>query len=108
MNFSVIPAAPTEIYTLSLHDALPILTITGSNFGSSQGTGTVTFNGATASVTSWGASSIGVTGSEGQTTELQSVMASVCRRQRENNKVTPAITSLSITTGAGGAAVRIT
>src|SRR5436189_5719925 len=108
MNFSVIPAAPTEIYTLSLHDALPILTITGSNFGSSQGTGTVTFNGTTANVTSWGASSIGVTVPGGATTGNVVVKASGVVSNGVNFTVVPAITSLSITTGVVGAAVTIT
>jgi YD repeat-containing protein len=36
------------------------ITISGANFGSTQGTNTVTFNGTVASVTSWTAGSIGV------------------------------------------------
>jgi YD repeat-containing protein len=37
-----------------------VVTITGSRFGTTQGTGTVTFNGTTATPTVWGASSITV------------------------------------------------
>lgn len=42
-------------------------TITGVNFGASQGTSTVTFNGTTATVTSWGPTSISVTVPAGAT-----------------------------------------
>src|SRR5437016_9765446 len=55
-------AAPT-ITSLSVSSG-PVgtaVTITGTNFGSTQGTSTVKFNGTTASVTSWSATSIGVT-----------------------------------------------
>src|SRR6202044_2223830 len=44
------------------------VTITGTNFGSSQGTSTVTFNGTTATVTSWGAASIVTSVPTGATT----------------------------------------
>src|SRR5215469_12635028 len=44
------------------------VTIVGSNFGSSQGTSTVTFNGAMATPTSWSATSIQVSVPVGATT----------------------------------------
>jgi uncharacterized protein (TIGR03437 family) len=45
-----------------------LVTIGGANFGTSQGTSSVTFNGITATATSWGAASIGVTVPAGATT----------------------------------------
>src|SRR6516225_6366434 len=44
------------------------VTISGTNFGATQGTSTVTFNGITATATSWSATSIGVTVPSGATT----------------------------------------
>ncbi|MDT5268361.1 MAG: hypothetical protein QOH49_547 [Acidobacteriota bacterium] len=44
------------------------VTITGSNFGATQGTSTVTFNGTAASVSSWGSSTIVATVPAGATT----------------------------------------
>jgi len=44
------------------------VTITGTNFGTSQGSSTVTFNGTAASVTSWSATSIAATVPSGATT----------------------------------------
>src|SRR5580693_8831726 len=44
------------------------VTITGTNFGSTQGTGTVKFNGTSATVTSWGATSVQTTVPTGATT----------------------------------------
>src|SRR5256885_2446544 len=73
-----------------------------------SGTGTVTFNGTTASATSWGASSIGVTVPSGATTGNVVVNASGVPRTGLNFTLNPAITSLPVTTGAVGAAVTIT
>ena len=44
------------------------MTITGTNFGATQGTSTVTFNGTAATATSWSATSIAVTVPSGATT----------------------------------------
>ncbi|MGH9202621.1 MAG: IPT/TIG domain-containing protein, partial [Vicinamibacterales bacterium] len=44
------------------------VTLSGSNFGATQGSSTVTFNGTPATATSWGATSIGVTVPAGATT----------------------------------------
>jgi hypothetical protein len=44
------------------------VTITGSNFGSSQGTSTVSFNGVIAAVSSWSATSITCLSPAGATT----------------------------------------
>jgi len=52
------------------------VTVTGTNFGSTQGSGTVKFNGTTASITSWSATSIKVTVPSGATTGNVIVFAS--------------------------------
>src|SRR5258708_8259698 len=44
------------------------VTVTGANFGASQGTSSVTFNGTTASVSAWSDSSITATVPSGATT----------------------------------------
>src|SRR5437870_9318573 len=71
---------------------------------------TAKFNGTTATVTSWGASSIAVTVPSGATTGNVVVTVSSQPSNGVNFTVVPApsITSLSITTGAVGAAVTIT
>ena len=56
----VVPNPPPSISSLSLSSAAvgtPV-TITGTNFGATQGTSTVTFNGTAATPTSWSATSI--------------------------------------------------
>jgi RHS repeat-associated protein len=86
------------------------VTIAGANFGSTQGSSTVKFNGTTATVTSWGVSSIGVTVPSGATTG--NVVVNVGGTNSNGSSFTvvaaPSITSLSITTGAVGATVVIT
>src|SRR5207253_5571722 len=68
VNITVVPAPSITSLSVTSGAVEATVTVTVSNFGSTQGTGTVTFNGATASVTSWGASSIGVTVPSGATT----------------------------------------
>jgi hypothetical protein len=86
------------------------VTITGTNFGTSQGTSTVKFNGTTATATSWGASSIVVTVPTGATTG--NVVVAVSNKASNGLAFTvvpaPSISTLSITLGAVGAAVTIT
>src|SRR5207253_8750262 len=108
VNFTVVPAPSIASLSVTTGAVGAAVTVTGSNFGSSQGTGTVTFNGTTANVTSWGASSIGVTVPGGATTGNVVVNASGVVSNGVNFTVVPAITSLSITTGVVGAAVTIT
>lgn len=85
------------------------VTIAGSGFGSTQGSSTVKFNGTTATVTSWGASSIAVTVPSGATTGNVVVTVSGAASNGKSFTVlpTPSITSLSLNTGAVGAAVTI-
>src|SRR5205809_566596 len=85
------------------------VTITGRNFGSTQGTSTVKFNGTTASVTAWASSSITATVPSGATTG--NVVVTVSNQASNGVSFTvvpaPSITSLSVTSGAVGAAVTI-
>lgn len=85
------------------------VTITGTNFGSTQGTSTVQFNGTTASVTTWGPSSISVTVPGGATTG--NVVVNVSGQASNGVSFTvvpaPSITSLSPVTGAVGAEIAI-
>jgi hypothetical protein len=59
MTFTVTASGPsiTSVNPASGLVAAPV-TITGANFGATQGTGTVTFNGIAATATSWSATSI--------------------------------------------------
>jgi hypothetical protein len=84
------------------------ITITGTNFGSSQGSSTVKFNGTTATVTTWSATSIATTVPSGATTGNVVVFASGVNSNGSSFTVVPNITSLSPTTGAVGASVTIT
>ena len=86
------------------------VTITGTNFGSTQGTSTVKFNGKAATVTSWGGTSIVAMVPTGATTgNVVVTVSSVASNGKSFTVVSaPSITSLSITTGAVGAAVTLT
>ena len=85
------------------------VTINGSNFGASQGNGTVTFNTTGAAVTSWSAGSIQVTVPAGATTGNVVVNASGVNTNGVNFTVllTPSIASLSASSGMVGNAVTI-
>ena len=62
MRRSAVAAAPSITSLTPTTGAVgSSVVIAGSNFGSTQGNGAVTFNGTTATVTSWGASSITAT-----------------------------------------------
>jgi len=106
MSFTVVPAPSITSLSITTGAVGAAVTITGTNFGSTQGT--VSFNGTAASVGSWSATSIGVTVPSGAATGNVVVFASGVNSNGVNFTVTPAITSLSITTGAVGAAVTIT
>jgi hypothetical protein len=85
------------------------VTISGSGFGSTQGSGTVKFNGKTATVASWSASSIVAIVPTGATTG--NVVVTVSGVASNGKKFTvlpaPSITSLSPTSGAVGTSVTI-
>src|SRR5207302_38654 len=109
VGFTVV--SPPSITSLSMTTGAvgAAVTITGANFGSTQGSGLVSFNGTTATVTSWSATSIAVTVPSGATTGNVVVFASGENSNGVSFTVVPppSITSLSITTGAAGAAVTI-
>jgi hypothetical protein len=88
-----------------------LVTITGTNFGTTQGTSTVKFNGTpVTTITSWGATSITANVPTGATTGNVVVHASGVDSNGSAFTVVPApsITSLSPTSGAVGTSVTIT
>ncbi|MFZ0636538.1 MAG: IPT/TIG domain-containing protein [Candidatus Acidiferrales bacterium] len=84
------------------------VTITGSNFGSSQGSSTVTFNGAAASVSSWGATAITCTVPAGATSGSIIVTVGGVQSNGVAFSVTPSLSKLSVSSGPVGASVTIT
>src|SRR6267143_219820 len=87
------------------------VTITGTNFGTTQGTSTVTFNGTTATaITSWNATTITATVPTGATTGNVVVHAGGVNSNGSSFTIVPApsITNLSPTTGAVASSVTIT
>jgi hypothetical protein len=82
------------------------VTITGQNLGTTQGT--VLLNGTPATITSWSASSIGITVPTGATTGDVTVTASGVTTNGLLFTITPTISLLSPTSGAVGASVTIT
>jgi hypothetical protein len=87
------------------------VTITGANFGATQGTSTVKFNGTTAAVTSWSAAGIATSVPVGATTGNVVVTVGGVVSNGLIFTVTmpgPSITSLNPTSGAVGTAVTIT
>jgi hypothetical protein len=110
--FSVTASAPsiTNLNPTSGPIGTPI-TITGANFGALQGASTVTFNGTTASPTSWSATSIGVPVPAGATTGNVVVTVGGVASNGVNFSVTssaPSITNLNPTSGAVATPVTIT
>jgi YD repeat-containing protein len=110
VTFTVVPAP--SISTLSPSSAAigASVTISGSNFGSAQGSGTVKFNGITATVMTWTATSIVATIPTGTTTGNVIVFASGVNSNGVTFTIVPApsIASLSTTSGTVGTAVTIT
>ena len=86
------------------------VTITGTNFGTTQGTSSVTFNGIAATPTSWNATSIVVTVPAGATTGNVVVAVNDLPSPGAAFTVlpTPSISSLSPSSAAVGAPVTIT
>ena len=87
------------------------VTITGTNFGTTQGSSTVTFNGTAAAATSWSSTSVAVTVPAGATTG--NVVVTVGGRASNGVSFTvtasvPTISAVSPNSGAVGAAVTIT
>ena len=109
-SFTVVPAPSITSLSPTSGAVTASVTITGTNFGSPQGSGTVKFNGTTATPTSWTATSIAVHVPTGATTGNVVVNASGVASNGKSFTVVPApsITSLSPTSGAVGAPVTIT
>ena len=87
------------------------VTITGANFGATQGTSTVKFNGTAATPTSWSATSIVAPVPAGATTGNVVVTVGGVASNGSSFTVTvpaPSITSLNPTSGLVGASVTIT
>jgi hypothetical protein len=107
------PAAPS---VTSLNPSLGLIgasvTITGANFGATQGTSTVKFNGIAATPTSWGATSIVAPVPAGTTTGNLVVTVGGVASNGVSFTVTmtpaPSITSLNPASGLIGASVKIT
>ncbi|MDT8067454.1 MAG: IPT/TIG domain-containing protein [Terriglobia bacterium] len=83
------------------------VTINGSNFGNSQGSSTVTFNGVAAIPTSWNKTKIVTTVPPDATTGLVKVTVSGTASNGLNFTVVPHITSLSPSSGHTGDALTI-
>jgi IPT/TIG domain-containing protein len=84
------------------------VTITGTGFGTPQGSSTVTFNSIAATPTSWSATKIVVPVPSGATTGNVVVTVGGVASNGVSFTVTPHITSLSPVSGAVGASVTIT
>src|SRR5208283_3500226 len=88
-----------------------VVTITGTNFGATQGTSTVRFNGTAGTPTSWSGTSITVAVPVGATTGNIVVTVGGVASNGVSFRVTiltPSITSLNQTSGSVGTAVMIT
>lgn len=110
VSFTVVPAPSITSLSVTSGAVGASVTITGTNFGSSQGSGTVKFNGTAATVGSWNATTIAVTVPSGATTGNVVVHASGVDSNGSSFTVlpTPTITSLNPTSGIIGASVTIT
>jgi hypothetical protein len=108
VTFTVAPSITTLSPTSGAVGAS--VTITGANFGSTQGASTVKFNGTTATPSSWSATSIVAPVPTGATTGNVVVNANSMNSNGVSFTVVPApsVSSLSPTTGAVGASVTIT
>jgi len=84
------------------------VTISGSGFGSSQGSSTVTFNGTPGTPTSWRSGTIKVPVPSGASTGNVAVTVNGAASNGVTFTVSPSITSLSPTSGGIGAVVTIT
>jgi IPT/TIG domain len=83
------------------------VTVSGTNFGSTQGTSTVTFNGTAATPTSWSATSITVPVPAAATTGNIVVTVSGLQSNAVSFVVSPSITGVSPSSGAVGTSVAI-
>ena len=110
VSFTVLPTPSITSLSPTSGAVGTSVTITGTNFGASQGTGTVTFNGTTTTPSSWSATSIVAQVPAGSTTGSVVVTVNGVPSNGMSFTVlpTPSITSLSPTSGAVGISVTIT
>jgi YD repeat-containing protein len=111
VSFTVLPTPTLSSLSPTSAAVGASVTLTGTNFGSTQGTGTVKFNGTAAtSFTSWSSTSIVAVVPTGATTGNVVVTASGVTTSGVSFTVlaTPTLTSLSPTSGAVGASVTLT
>ena len=111
-NGVVFAVLPTPSITSLSPTSGPVgtpITITGTNFGSTQGTSTLTFNGTTATPSSWSATSITVPVPNGAMTGNVVVAVNSVSSAGMLFTVlpTPSVTSLSPTSGAVASSVMI-
>jgi Putative Ig domain/IPT/TIG domain len=111
LSILINPPPPPAITSLS-QNAGPVgasITITGTNFGTPQGSSTVTFNGiAAAAASAWSTTSITVTVPVGATTGNVIVTVLGTASNGSPFTVAPTITTLSQTSGAVGVSITIT
>ncbi len=108
VTFTVLPVPNITNLSPSSGGTGVSVTITGTNFGSSQGTSTVAFNGATTTtITSWSATSIVAAVPAAATTGNVVVTVSGVPSNSVPFTVPPQISSLSQTSGAVGVPVTI-
>ena len=111
VTFTVTPAPSITSLSPSSGAVGALITVNGMNFGPSQGNGNVKFNGNTATIGTWGSSSITATAPAGTTTGNVVVTAAGGVTSAGSNFTVvpaPSITSLSASSGAVGAPVTIT
>jgi YD repeat-containing protein len=109
VTFTVTPAPSISNLNPNAGAVNSSVIISGSNFGGSQGNGKVTFNGLSATVTNWGASSITATVPSAATTG--NVVVTAAGGVQSNAvlfTVAPFITSLSNSSAEPGMAITIT
>jgi len=104
--FTVLPAI-TGLSPIAAPTGVPV-TITGTTFGASQGTSTLTFNGVTATPASWSATQIVAPVPAAAISGNVVVTVSGNASNGATFAVTPAIGSLSPTSGLVGTSVTIT
>src|SRR5207302_584177 len=110
VNFTVTAAPSIGSLTPNAGVVGSSVTIAGSNFGSAQGNGFVTSNGTTATVTSWGGTSITATVPTGATTGNVAVTGAggvASNGVSFTVRVAPSITSLTPSSGRPGASITI-
>ena len=107
--FTVVAAPSISSLSPTSGTAGTSVTISGSNFGSSQGSSTVSFNGTVATPTSWGSSTLRVPVPASATTGnvVVTVGGVASNGVKFTVAATPTISSLSPTSGAVGAVVTI-